>query len=815
MLTAISAPAGLASSYEEALRFGREARADQLPDLAEKHFKRALSKAQTDDERAVSALEIADLYRAQASWSNALEVLDQYGDMLRKPPHDARRLQIEALSLHGMGRDQDALARLDALPPNAPAALRRVRARILFEAGRVDEADALYRALAAEYGESGAPADLLYEHAEYLQAAGRLERARQLLDRLLNAYPDRNDIPLKLAEIAYDEGRWREALAQASRLATNAARPDIVRNEAVILQAMAWEQLTNTARAVETLEQLTARDERNRAYYEGLALLGFYRFKSGRETDGLRALRDAAVGFPFSPFIADIQLQLADMLYNRERYAEALEEYQVYLEAYSDPDGRLRALRGKAWSLWQLERYAEAASAFVRMAGLTERPDERADSLLKAGDALFRNAQFQRARQMYDQLAAEFTNHPHRVQARYQSALCLRELEHPDAARTALLELEAAYPAHPAAPRAALTAALILEDETQWKEALEVYDRVIERYPDTPLLDRVYHQRGMLRYRLGFIDRALEDFDVILERFAASAYAEPAFFMRGRAYYLLGRNEDALRVCRAFPERFPNSIWTAQVQFWIGEYHYNRGDYTGAEAAFAKVTEQWPRNDLADDALYWAGRAAFHRKEYTRCIEIMSALTRDYPDSDQKADARFAQGEAFSELGQFAEAIVVFDHLIQEHPGHRLVAHAWGRKGDCHFTLGRDDPARYEQARACYQTVLDGRHVPAPMQLQAEYKIGRCEEKNGNPDAALERYMNVVYTHLDYVGDGREGAPVWFIRAAFGAARIKEEAGQWREAIAIYERVVNANIPAGEEARKRIQTIRIEHWLLF
>ena len=84
----------------------------------------------------------------------------------------------------------------------------------------------------------------------------------------------------------------------------------------------------------------------------------------------------------------------------------------------------------------------------------------------------------------------------------------------------------------------------------------------------------------------------------------------------------------------------------------------------------------------------------------------------------------------------------------------------------------------------------------------------------GRAAAALDRYMEVVYAFLQESQPPAE-ANVWFTRAAFAAAALQENAGKWREAVGIYNRVAGSGTSAAAEARARLERIRQEHWTLF
>ena len=93
--------------------------------------------------------------------------------------------------------------------------------------------------------------------------------------------------------------------------------------------------------------------------------------------------------------------------------------------------------------------------------------------------------------------------------------------------------------------------------------------------------------------------------------------------------------------------------------------------------------------------------------------------------------------------------------------------------------------------------------------------MGRCLEKNDVPDKAFNRYMNVVYTFINENVERSPYSVMWFTRSAFGAAALKEKEKAWLEAVSVYRRVIEANVPARDEAVNRIEKIKKDNWLLF
>jgi TolA-binding protein len=317
-------------------------------------------------------------------------------------------------------------------------------------------------------------------------------------------------------------------------------------------------------------------------------------------------------------------------------------------------------------------------------------------------------------------------------------------------------------------------------------------------------------------YRFG---AALDDFKKVSEEFPDADLAEDASYMIGLCYYARRKDTLALSSFLSFITRYPESKLKPEAIFWVGEFQYNRGQYEMAEQAFLLLADSYPAHRLGAEALFRAGRAAAGRKNYVRSIEILGRMIKKYPQSPRVAEARFSQADALSELGRFSEAILVFDEIINQHAGTDLVWPAWGRKGDCQFMLGQEDPKRYEESLASYRVVASQSASSRDLVLQAEYKIGRCYAKLGHMDEALEQYYTkVINRYFEETAKGvwhNEASKVWFTRAARDAADILEARKDWRGAVSLLGKIVDAGMPASEEAKERSERIRTERGWLF
>ncbi len=515
---------------------------------------------------------------------------------------------------------------------------------------------------------------------------------------------------------------------------------------------------------------------------------------------------------------AELQLQLGERLLADKRFKDAVTVYQHYFEIFDTSDGYAKARLGSGWALLGVGRYAEGAVAFEKAYALFEDKEHKRVCLYKMGDAYLLNGQYKLAIDTYEKFLNQYPESIYRAKALFNVGVCLELQDKPKEAKRAFEVVVDRCPESLQAREALLRIGGILEMEGDWKAVEKLYDRVMKRYPNDAVFVKALYGRGLARYHL-WNPKALDDFEQIINKYKPSQEVERSYFMRAMCLYRLGRDQEAFGLCENFMKQYKHSELAPQVRFWIGRFAYNTGDYKRAAKEFEAFVKAYPKDKLADSALYRAGMTALKLKEYVKAIELFGRLVKEYPDSRHGAEARFYQADAMTELGKFSGAILVYDELIKEFPESYLVPTAWGRKGDCQFTLGAEHPERYKEALNSYRVVTHSPQSRKDDILQAEYKIGRCMEKMSKKQEALKIYYSKVM--LPFLLDRKKGVPisesekVWFTRAAMGASDIVTEQKDWRQLIRILNRIVEADVAISADAKKKIKSIESEKWWLF
>lgn len=809
------------SSTSALLADSRSALQDELYDVAYTKLTQYLQQASTPEERREGILLLAQTLYGQKRYQDMLQLLEQNRKLADGSPQaDAFEFWLAMANFEKERWTQVVVAcrLLEKQYPQSQYCSRalRLQACSLVKQGETNAAVACFARFADLYEATPeGPANRL-DWAETLINAGRINAAREVLEHMPSTNPETRvgqEYLSILGRIYLNEHAWNKARNAYTPLAKLHNVPDEYRATALLSLSEIAEAQTNMVEALSLLDQ--GIEQLSDPNLKGICNLrkGKLLLKMDKPEEGIALVRSFVVAQSTNALAREVQLELAQTLLDKGLFDKALRDFQNYLETFSDPAGTARAQQGKGRALFNLGRFNEATLAFEKACEGEPNPLQKARNRLYIGDAHMAANQYKLAIESYARVQSQWPESMLADQAEFQIAECWARLDEPERAKTLFWDLADRDPDGELTPAALLRIADIEFQQGHADTARTLYRDISRAYPN-PTRARALQGLGLIEYCADRFSTALDYFEQAHSASPTSDVADRAMYLSAWCRVRLGQDEQAMAAFQTFVGRYPNSAWAPDALFWVSEYEYNHGLYGPAETGFLTVARQYPKGTIADAALFWAGRAALRQNEFHRANSHFALLIKEYPASPKRPEARYYQAAALCELGQFTAAILIFDDLIKQFPDHELNESAWFRKGDCQFTLGTEDPKRYDEALSSYQAILDRPAVTPKARMQAEYKIGRCLEKTGRMPSAFEHYMNAVYLYYKTADHSPEES-VWFTRAAFQAATLKEAEKSWRKATAIYQRIVDADVPSSAEALARINRLRTEHWLYF
>ena len=357
---------------------------------------------------------------------------------------------------------------------------------------------------------------------------------------------------------------------------------------------------------------------------------------------------------------------------------------------------------------------------------------------------------------------------------------------------------------------AVMKAGDILAELGRGEESMAKYREVTVKYPKTAIAEKL---RRLVRVReleaQGRDCYKEYNFAAARKQFQEVAAADPARAPRMQFFEVLclyggGDDDEALALAERLAGDCEDAPVRADAALWLAKARYNRREWREARRLFGRCD--------GAEALLWAARAAFADNDFKEVLAATSSLVEKYPAAALKAEALQLQGEALMELARFDEALLVLDRVaLVDTASAALRRRAAMLKADCLYAMGADNTARYNAALKSYGDIRFGGGLDQSAQIVLAFKIARTLEKLKRLPEAMDQYYSQVV--LAYRSQRLQGAVMddearaAFSKAAFRLADEYEGLGRDQQAMNVLQLLATSDVPAAEEARRRINRI--------
>jgi TolA-binding protein len=307
--------------------------------------------------------------------------------------------------------------------------------------------------------------------------------------------------------------------------------------------------------------------------------------------------------------------------------------------------------------------------------------------------------------------------------------------------------------------------------------------------------------------------------DEARKNLARAAESKPTATAQERADYLTIWLEDAtsgneakvIALAKRFIQQHESSSLVASVRMKLGEMYYRAEDFANAETQFELLAEQNSTGAFTERALFFAGESAMASmagQSLDRALVLFDRVVQ--LNGELKWAARNEQAVIERKLGKPQDVLVLYDEVLSgaARPGEKREAICG--KGDIFFEMAATDPQNYQRAIEAYDKLASDKDAPAHWRNQALFKKGLCLEKKADRTAALASFYTVLE---EGVRPDRPHEFFWFYKAGFNAGQLLEADARWESAAAVYEKLAGAGGTRSDEARERLDRLRLEHFL--
>jgi TolA-binding protein len=298
---------------------------------------------------------------------------------------------------------------------------------------------------------------------------------------------------------------------------------------------------------------------------------------------------------------------------------------------------------------------------------------------------------------------------------------------------------------------------------------------------------------------------------------AHAAESAPTAAAAERADYLsiwveesaAGNETKVIELAKRFLEQHGLSPFAPEVRMKLAELYYQRQDFANAQTQFEIIAQQNPDDSLADRALFFAAESAMSsmgEHSLDRAIVLFDQVVQK--NGALRWSARNEQALIERKLGKTKDALALYDEVLKSDAPQSEKREALCAKGDIFFETGGSE--NFQRAIEIYDQLASDKSEPSHWRNQALFKKALCLEKKDDRAGALETFYKILEDETRPYGQ-RE--LFWYYKAGFNAARLLEEDSKWQSAAAIYERLAAAGGNRSEEAKARLNHLRLEHFL--
>lgn len=488
--------------------------------------------------------------------------------------------------------------------------------------------------------------------------------------------------------------------------------------------------------------------------------------------EGQRAFQAAAGRLPVSEDQAVARFKWADCQLQQRDYTNAIKNYRLLIESYSDVAQVKTNLFDQA-----LDHILRASIEVGDLHG--------------ANDAMEKNLEWFPTSSLSQQGVLSYS---HALFGRGEAFK----------ARSALSRFQSRFPNSPLLPEIELAIAGSYVQEANWPSAISEFDQWVLRYTNHTARPQAEFDRAWAYFQSGKETNAFSIFTNYVTGFSSSPLAPLAqywvadYHYRRQAYDIAELN-------------YQHKILLQNTNLMSRDLGY-QAQLMASKAALL-------RQRYAETRGYLTNLINSLRSDTNSSPSLLSEVFFIWGDVCLEEPA----ASSTNNLAKFGEAINIFGRVFQFSATNRLEALARGKIANCHLQLAVQDPKRYDQATNEYYKIItpplaDVADITTRSQAavglgevlerQAEQKTITRQQQQQLLETALNHYLDVFFEKNVIATRGERPDPFWLKKAGLEAGRLAERLLRADEAKKTYERLMKQMPSLRPVLEKRIEGLK-------
>lgn len=776
----IICPAGLsAESNPEADKLwdfanGLFIRGNSFYPQAEQQYKEFLSKFPNDERADVATFRLAECYRLQNKYKEALETYlahKKFQNSKNRDKADFRTGQVLILT----GKPADAIAYLEPLSKKElPAELRDINlfylGRAMIEAGRTEDGINVLKPVATDE-KSAHRLFAAYYIASSSLKSGNLEQASQFFKPVSESKSSLAAESLfRLGEIFIKQNKLDEGRQYYTRLIETHPNSEYIPYAAygILRAAFALQQYDECVKQYEKHSALLSNEVKAEVYY----LVGNCHYEMSRFDKAIEFYLMIPKEFPDSPYAVKARYKSCYALYLLKKYEQVISYAETYIKQNPDIEDidKLRFLAGDSYLA--LKNIDKAFAEFSIIVEKFPRSVFFKDSLFKLAWCLFEKKNYAEARKKFIEFAEKFPEHERAPEAIIRSAECSANLAGGEPASNKELA----------------------------EQAVKDYEVFLQKYPQNPAREEVLFQLGIQYVELENADRAIATFQSLVDSFPDGKHSSDAYYWISREHQKKKEYDKTIPVLEKAISVSKEGKFTERSQYQLSAIYYERGDYDKAAEILLPLLAKNPEFEIPQQTHIWAAGYLREKGRLNEAIALYDKFIKKYNKSELVENAHFGIGECYFAQNKLPEAIANYKKSV-ELKGPSIL--------EAKLALGISyvKSAKYDEAMPLLTDI--SKSLVPELEGKAIYWLGIAlfeQAKTQKDERIRNEFLNkarLEFMKVEILYTNSETRP----ESMYRVAETFELAGETDEALKQYQKVVEAypDNPYSMEAKKKIE----------
>jgi len=250
---------------------------------------------------------------------------------------------------------------------------------------------------------------------------------------------------------------------------------------------------------------------------------------------------------------------------------------------------------------------------------------------------------------------------------------------------------------------------------------------------------RFYLEKAKAQAEEKNFSEALKTLDYLIKKYPKTGSLAEAEYESGRILLITNQYDAALTILTAMPEKYPQHSILSSVYVTLGTFYYRQEQYQNALVAFQKVLEDESAREMWGTALLNLEVTYKDLNLWEAAYSIVIRYLELFPYSDDVLSKKLDAAQLLIRMKEYDRAADKLQALLPQVSNETQVEVQF-YLGDAYFQKGDYQQAALEFMKAKYLDAGGG----LDWAVTAIYNAGRCYEKLGKTEEALNLYKEIV-----------------------------------------------------------------------